>query len=278
MTPSTDQGVYNKIKRIQLARTRRVISGAKSIASPVAIEASYYRALMGIVRELTNLVSSQLLPVLKQEEPNYIQDAPIDGIIAGIIARIERQAGDLTTTGESISAAMANRTEAFNRNRFVASIQEALGVNISDIVTKEVAEVSLQASVKANVELIKSIPPQYFERIQKAVAQGLQRQDNFFSIRRGILDVGESTATRAKIIARDQVTKLNAALTEQRQQALGITEYVWRSSSDDRVRPKHRANSGKTFAWADAPSTGHPGSDVLCRCVAEPVLGMLTGN
>lgn len=46
--------------------------------------------------------------------------------------------------------------------------------------------------------------------------------------------------------------------------------YIWRTQRDGRVRPSHRENEGKIFAWDDPPPTGHPGEDYGCRCWAEP--------
>ena len=271
----TAQQRYKIIRNFQLARTRKFLGNPDPIQSSVGIETSYYKALRQIVRQLTNAVKSQVLPILKQAEPQYVQDSSLEELVNRTLSDIESQIGDIESTGTRIAAAMATRGEAFNRARFVATINKSVGISVADIVTKDVSLPVIEASVKANVDLIKTIPPQYLERVQKAVTQGLQRGDNFFSIRESILEVGQSTNRRAKIIARDQVTKLNAALTENRQQALGITEYVWRTASDDRVRPEHEDNDGKTFAWSDPPSTGHPGTEVLCRCVAEPKIDHL---
>jgi hypothetical protein len=46
--------------------------------------------------------------------------------------------------------------------------------------------------------------------------------------------------------------------------------YIWRTSSDDRVRPSHAANRGLIFQWSNPPATGHPGKGYGCRCWAEP--------
>lgn len=48
------------------------------------------------------------------------------------------------------------------------------------------------------------------------------------------------------------------------------THYIWRTRGDGKVRPEHAANNGKIFAWDSPPSTGHPGEDYNCRCIAEP--------
>lgn len=61
------------------------------------------------------------------------------------------------------------------------------------------------------------------------------------------------------------------ALSEERQRALGIEGYVWRTRGDGKVRDAHAARSGRLFRWDDVPEGGHPGQDHNCRCVAIPV-------
>ena len=51
---------------------------------------------------------------------------------------------------------------------------------------------------------------------------------------------------------------------------MGVERYRWSTSGDERVRPTHQSNSGRVFRWDSPPAdTGHPGSDVMCRCGAE---------
>ena len=62
---------------------------------------------------------------------------------------------------------------------------------------------------------------------------------------------GNVSTSRATLIARDQVGKLNGALTRARHEAAGIEKYVWSSSKDERVREAHRELDGRTFSWAE---------------------------
>lgn len=77
--------------------------------------------------------------------------------------------------------------------------------------------------------------------------------------------------TRARLIARDQVSKATGELNKLRQREVGVSRYRW-TSGDERVRPDHEANSGKVFEWSSPPSTGHPGEDVQCRCTAVAIV------
>jgi SPP1 gp7 family putative phage head morphogenesis protein len=76
---------------------------------------------------------------------------------------------------------------------------------------------------------------------------------------------------RSQLIARDQVYKFQAQQISYWSRAVGSEAYLYITRLDDRVRATHRAHHGKVFSWAVAPSTGHPGTEVACRCVAVPV-------
>lgn len=65
------------------------------------------------------------------------------------------------------------------------------------------------------------------------------------------------------------ITSYNSVL---RQFAIesGIKKYIWRTMLDDRVRPTHAANEGKIFDLDNPPPhTGHPGTEINCRCEFE---------
>jgi SPP1 gp7 family putative phage head morphogenesis protein len=51
----------------------------------------------------------------------------------------------------------------------------------------------------------------------------------------------------------------------------GVTEYIWSTTKDNRVRKEHQAREGKTFSYDNPPSDGNPGEPIRCRCVASPV-------
>ncbi|MGX1306351.1 SPP1 gp7 family putative phage head morphogenesis protein [Amorphus suaedae] len=71
----------------------------------------------------------------------------------------------------------------------------------------------------------------------------------------------------------EQLTRRFAGrINAERQHALGIDRYVWRSRDDRLVRPLHAAHDDQVFFWDEPPEGGHPGEAPNCRCIAEPVL------
>ena len=87
-----------------------------------------------------------------------------------------------------------------------------------------------------------------------------------------IQSVAQNNRNRAKLIARNQIGKLNGRLSQLRQQSAGITKYKWSTSKDERVRPAHEKREEKIFEWERPPSDGNPGYPLRCRCVAIPVI------
>jgi hypothetical protein len=61
-------------------------------------------------------------------------------------------------------------------------------------------------------------------------------------------------------------------INELRQRGLGISQYVWRSRDDGKVRSAHATHDDRVFSWDNPPEDGHPGQAFNCRCVAEPAL------
>jgi len=126
--------------------------------------------------------------------------------------------------------------------------------------------------IAQNTSLIKTIEPQYMGKVENIVRQGVMNGTSPRELAAQVEHAGNITASRAKIIARDQISKANSELTMYRQKELGIEEYTWSTSMDERVRPTHRAHEGRVYKWSEPPAnTGHPGHEVLCRCDALPV-------
>jgi SPP1 gp7 family putative phage head morphogenesis protein len=98
-----------------------------------------------------------------------------------------------------------------------------------------------------------------------------------------LFEDNDITLRRARLIARDQIGKLNAEITEKRHKELGVTEYIWDAAMDERTRGNptglypnakysHWDREGKVFKYSDPPEDGPPGYSYQCRCVAIPKL------
>jgi SPP1 gp7 family putative phage head morphogenesis protein len=87
-----------------------------------------------------------------------------------------------------------------------------------------------------------------------------------------------STHAHARLVAEDQINKLNARLNMERQLDVGIESFRWRTSGRSNVRPAHQALEGTVWTWASGgpAGVGLPGHPVKCNCTAEAVIDKAT--
>ncbi|MGF6878368.1 phage minor head protein [Paraburkholderia sp. MM5477-R1] len=237
----------------------------------------WYRAqLLAIVQACDDAIRTDVLPLLKRGEPeySYVADDMSEAFMRALNVALEgasRRVIERThARARMLARRMVDQCDESTTESLRASVNAALGVDIQTALQMQNLGGVLEAAQQANVVLIKSIPQQYFDRVSTQVLTALQQGQRYSAIVEAIQGETEVTERRAKLIARDQTSKLNSAITEARQTALGIEEYEWQTSGDERVRDSHAENDGKVFRWDSPPETGHPGHDVNCRCVALP--------
>jgi len=217
-------------------------------------------------------VKTQIIPILRQFESEYVNDAYAI-TLEQAFDNLRKSYEAVNIQAKSVSSAFVDRTNSANKKRFYSAMEEAVGVNVESIIQDEGLGDILVATTRENVALIRSIPEEYFKKIETLVFTSTTQGDTAGSMIKQIQGINKTTAKRAKLIARDQSSKLNSALSQQRQQNLGVEEYVWKTSGDERVRENHKSKNGKTFRWDKPPKdTGHPGQDIQCRCVAQPII------
>lgn len=164
--------------------------------------------------------------------------------------------------------------DAYHRAKLVSQFVSATRIDIGPVLQDAVVRPFLEARIRENVDLVKTVPRRLHVRLRERVGETFA--DAPFdreALRRVLRDEFRSSGYNLRRLTRDQNNKLVGQLSEVRQSQLGIQSYTWRTSQDERVRESHRSKNGQEFEWARPPSdTGHPGADIQCRCVASPVL------
>lgn len=136
---------------------------------------------------------------------------------------------------------------------------------------------TLDDARRTNVDLITNASRDFLDQVKDVLAENEGvRHEHVAKLLEERVGVSKS---RAQLIARDQTLKLNAALNEHRQRAVGVTSFRWSTSHDERVRPSHAELDGQTFKWDDPPvvddEEATPGEPVNCRCIALPIFDEL---
>ncbi len=175
---------------------------------------------------------------------------------------------------EFIVEPIAKDLPKFNAGQLNKQLSAAIGEKVSlDIVGSEAWVASAAAEWTAeNVALIKSIPDQFFSEIEKTITREVADGARWEELAATLQERYDVTASRARLIARDQIGKFNGDLNRVRQTDLGVTHFQWQSMGDERVRDSHREYNGKIYAWDDGPDGLTPGEDYQCRCTAIPII------
>lgn len=174
----------------------------------------------------------------------------------------------------------ADRMQTFNRKEFAKQFSAVLGIDLTTI--EPWLPTEIKAFTRENVSLIKSIPDQYFDKVEQTIIRNVRAGALQPDIEKEIQRIYDVSESRAALIARDQTAKFNGTLTQLRQQSVGVKKYRWSTSLDERVRgnpsglypkatPSHFDRENLIYSWDSPPDGGHPGQDFSCRCQALPI-------
>ena len=158
---------------------------------------------------------------------------------------------------------------------FIATARRALGIDLSAVVKQEDLSDFLRMASARNASLIKGLSDEMVKRTEVAVLDNLIAGNSRETLRKTLVEKLGFSDSRAKLIAQDQMAKLNADLNEYRHKQAGISEYDWTTSRDERVRPRHRALEGKRYRYGEptgAEGGVGPGKAIRCRCIAKAVV------
>jgi len=267
-----------------MARRRKPIRPMKY---PIGQEYAYRRILQSLLVAQKKLLMKYMAPKV----PALAADATVVDLPTGVLRQDEGWQDDLRKILLRIAKEMVPPTNAairqtvrqvgpavdrYNKEEWRKLIRSQYGVDPTRESPDQYKQF-LDEWSRYNARLIKDVPAQSLRQIQevsqKALLEGTVQKDverDIYDIMSERMDVADS---RVRLIARDQVSKLNGNLTEQRQTDIGVDSYIWRTVGDERVRDTHEENDGQQFSWDNPPTeTGHPGEDINCRCWAEPVL------
>lgn len=217
---------------------------------------------------------------------------------------------DFDQKADVVAKNWVDKANDFNRRRTMDSLREALGIDVAGIISEDMAE-DLDIMRYEAAHLIKTIPQEYMFKVADRVLQaykGIPMPENR-TLSQQIKEEFKVTKNRAKVIARDQTSKMNTSLSAIRQQAIGIEMYIWRTVQDRRVvgtpggkypyNPKNKLHKdhyimeGKVCRWDDSTvysedkgktwkkrlasmPHNHPGTDIMCRCHAAPFIDIET--
>ena len=302
---------------IQLMKILFKTSGkrvTKKITSPRAyphgIERKYYRQLQSFFKPLTDyvrdFVNENMESLLRGDSLEVHLDAIPGDTFRGMIYNLEdwlsvympdisELPADsnnnviLTALGKTADEAMD-----FGNKEFSRILDKGIHVNLP---TSASGWNDMKSSwAEDNYTLITSNAKNYVSKINTLTEQAIVNGMSPKKLKEEIYKATEGlTQKHCKLIARDQMGKLNGQITQGQMEEIGLDCYVWSTAFDDRVRDSHAVMEGLLCRWDDAsvcsydggktwvdrPSAAvqlHPGQDIQCRCVGLAYYPELTAE
>ncbi len=177
-----------------------------------------------------------------------------------------------TWTREKMTALVkptAGDVEKFQATQANKALRPIVGIDV--VGSEPWLDPVVEKFVARNVALIKTIPQRFFDEVETIVTQEASQGQRWEGMSERLQERFGVSESRANLIARDQVSKFNGELQRQRSAAIGITEEIWHTAGDNRVRDEHEQREGQVYKISNPPEGG-PGQPVGCRCYGEPVL------
>lgn len=264
-----------------LAPTRRP-RRIRTARFPLSLEREYVATARANVRAQFDLYQRLLFPRLAEiarlagvRRDAFRQDqAAWRLLLREIIQDVGQRYGAIEGIVRDDAEEMARQMNLFNRAEISRQFRNALGVDVfaenPDLVD------ALEEFADRAVSNIQNTSATINSTVSNVVADGFRAGQRPADVAESIVNVLGVAENRAAFWARDIIGTLSGQLTKQRQEALGVEQYIWRTSRDELVRDSHRALEGTTQSWDEPPTVGqrqvHPGEDYNCRCSADPVI------
>jgi SPP1 gp7 family putative phage head morphogenesis protein len=194
----------------------------------------------------------------------------------GLNNAMQHYAKALEPWAKHVSAEMLSSIARYNKAAFLKT---------ADLMSKEQKRKLTEAPLDSKffelqarqVELIKSLPIEAGQRVQKLALEATIEGTRAVDIAAEIANTEGVTLSRANLIARTEVARCNALITQARAEYVGATQYIWNTMEDESVRESPQKMDQKVFSYSNPPTladgtVGNPGEFPNCRCFSTPII------
>ena len=157
-------------------------------------------------------------------------------------------------------------------------IEEEMGINSQQLLKEEGLKPTNNAFIQESFEWVMR---NLDETLQDFSANSLRVMAGGDTVENAINqfdELADKRVEQAKFLARNQVANFNALSNKVRYQNLGITEAVWVTAQDERVRHSHADRDGKRFNISEGLYSSVDGKTLMvgldygCRCIMKPII------
>ncbi len=259
------------------------IKEVNSAPYPKGLERQFAAMAKAMIEAMADTFENQTFKKLGKGDVEKFSDAKI-GNYANVFLKLSKRAQSSILNRfdndrlDRLVKDMLNKVNKANQNATYAAAGPALGIEAKALKAKEALTPEFNALVAETQVWIKKLRDETLEQFQanslRAMTLGLPLD--------GVIDefniVKSKRKNAAELTARTQIASYNGLATKLRAQSLGITQAVWVTARDERVRKCHKVRDGKVydldtglFSSCDG-KTLYPGTDYNCRCTSKNII------
>lgn len=249
--------------RARPATAAQRIEAKKRLALADRLEGEYMRSLRMLAKQVDHIV--------KGMAPGGVVTDSLE------LQRVLRSYGEAVRPwAVSVATKMVSRIANVDDKQWW-KLSQTMGTELKKELQTAPTGIWLRKYLEENVRLITSLPVEAADRVHDLTFGALSTGRRAEQIQTDILNTGDVTLSRARLIARTEVARTASGLVQSRCTHVGLTHYIWRTSADATVRESHKKMNGRIFAWAEEPTLEdgtkcHAGQIYNCRCYPEPVI------
>jgi len=234
------------------------------------VRAAYQRSLARLVEAMIDDTDAQI-------KAAYLQRMTFDRSLVATLRALKRNwLGSFDSMRFNIAESFANNALRHHDLAFSAALSKG-GFTVPFQLTPKI-QAAMIGRTKTNVDLIRTIPKQFFKDIHKQVFESVRAGRKLGELTEHLHDAYGVTRRRAALIARDQNNKATAQIHKIRQLELGITTGIWRhTAASVHPREEHAAFDGEEYDiekghdFDDDFGSAQPGEAINCLPGDSPI-------
>lgn len=254
-------------------RARAIARPRQPTAIAVAFESWLVAWSRSLDREIIRTLAAE--GVVRRDEDALVVDLSRTDVDR-LVKAVERRMRKLVSRGSLLGKLeqLAKRTERFSRDEWRRQLHAAIGIDPA-----EDADVSdlIDEFREQNVRRIVTLADEKIDRVRD-ILQTAGPGARVETVTDRIHEQLDVTESHARLIARTETSTLASRMAQAQHEAAGITEFIWRTSLDERVRESHAALEGTRWAYSAPPLVDGeritPGTTYNCRCTSEAIIDL----
>ena len=165
-----------------------------------------------------------------------------------------------------------------NQAKFYGDVEKAVGIPMEQMIAQEALTYDMNALIIETQQWVHKNLDDNLAYFTNNSLRVMSEGAGYDQLEEAFGAEVKNRINHAKFIGRNQISNFNAMSNKLRAQNLGITQAIWRTAQDERVRPSHEDRDGKTYDLSEGlyssvdGKTLQTGTDYNCRCIFEIII------